>query len=96
MLLFGRLVQGFSADGKVGASTTLLAEYAPNDRRGFFGAWHLASQGIAVFVPAGAAWTITTSLTSAEVAGWGWRIPFLSLARPAHHRIIRATISAMS
>ncbi len=75
VLLFGRLVQGFSAGGEVGASTTLLAEYAPNDQRGFFGTRHLASQGIAVLVAAGAAWTITTSLTSAEVAGWGGASP---------------------
>ena len=77
IVLFGRLIQGFSAGGEVGASTTLLAEYAPKERRGFFGAWQLASQGLAVLVAAAAAWYITTSLSPADVAAWGWRVPFL-------------------
>ena len=77
VVVFGRLVQGFSAGGEVGASTTLLAEYAPDDRRGFFGAWQLASQGLAVLVSAAAAWTVSSTLPPADVAAWGWRVPFL-------------------
>ena len=77
IVVLGRLIQGFSAGGEVGASTTLLAEYAPREQRGFFGAWQLASQGLAVLVAAAAAWIINTSLAPADVAGWGWRIPFL-------------------
>ena len=57
LVLAGRLIQGFSAGGEVGASTTLLAEYAPRERRGFFGAWQLASQGLAVLAAA-AAWIV--------------------------------------
>ena len=77
IVVLGRLIQGFSAGGEVGASTTLLAEYAPNARRGFFGSWQLASQGLAVLVAAAAAWIINTALTPADVTAWGWRIPFL-------------------
>jgi len=77
IVVLGRLIQGFSAGGEVGASTTLLAEYAPKEQRGFFGSWQLASQGLAVLVAAAAAWFINTSLSPADVAGWGWRIPFL-------------------
>ena len=51
-VLAGRLLQGFSAGGEVGASTTMLAELAPRERRGFFGAWQLASQGLAVLAAA--------------------------------------------
>ena len=78
MIVAGRLIQGFSAGGEVGASTTLLAEYAPADRRGFYGAWQLASQGLAVLVAAGAAYVINTSMAPADVAAWGWRIPFVA------------------
>lgn len=77
IVVIGRLIQGFSAGGEVGASTTLLAEYAPNDRRGFFGSWQLASQGLAVLVAALAAYLINTNLTPADVADWGWRLPFI-------------------
>jgi MFS transporter, MHS family, proline/betaine transporter len=77
IVVMGRLIQGFSAGGEVGASTTLLAEYAPKERRGFFGSWQLASQGLAVLVAAAAAYVINTNLTPADVSAWGWRIPFL-------------------
>lgn len=77
IVVLGRLIQGFSAGGEVGASTTLLAEYAPKERRGFFGSWQLASQGLAVLVAAAAAYVINTNLSPADVSAWGWRIPFL-------------------
>jgi MFS transporter, MHS family, proline/betaine transporter len=77
VVVLGRLIQGFSAGGEVGASTTLLAEHAPNDQRGFYGSWQLASQGLAVLAAAGAAYALTTLLTPAEVSAWGWRVPFL-------------------
>ncbi len=77
IVVLGRLIQGFSAGGEVGASTTLLAEHAPKEERGFFGSWQLASQGLAVLAAAGAALAVTTLLTPAQVNEWGWRVPFL-------------------
>lgn len=77
IIVLGRLIQGFSAGGEVGAATTLLAEHAPADRRGFFGSWQLASQGLAVLAGAGIALTINSLLTPEQVAAWGWRVPFL-------------------
>ena len=77
IIVLGRLIQGFSAGGEVGASTTLLAEYAPPARRGFFGSWQLASQGIAVMFAAGSAFVIFNSLSPTDVSDWGWRVPFL-------------------
>ncbi len=77
VVVLGRLIQGFSAGGEVGASTTLLAEHAPREQRGFFGSWQLASQGLAVLVAAGAALTITSTLSPAQINEWGWRVPFI-------------------
>ncbi len=77
VVVLGRLIQGFSAGGEVGAATTLLAEHAPNDQRGFYGSWQLASQGLAVLAAAGTAYAVTTLLTPAEVNAWGWRVPFI-------------------
>ncbi len=77
LIVLGRLIQGFSAGGEVGASTSLLAEYAPPAERGFFGSWQLASQGAAILAAAGVALAINTLLTPAEVKEWGWRVPFL-------------------
>lgn len=77
LIVVARLLQGFSAGGEVGASTTLLAEYAPKEERGFYGSWQLASQGLAVLAAAAFAVTINTVLPAPEVKAWGWRIPFL-------------------
>lgn len=77
VVVLGRLIQGFSAGGEVGASTTLLAEYAPRAERGFFGSWQLASQGAAILFAAGIAWTINTTLPPDQVKEWGWRVPFI-------------------
>ncbi len=74
IVVLGRLIQGFSAGGEVGASTTLLAEHAPKEERGFYGSWQLASQGLAVLAAAGAALAVTTLLTPAQVTEWGWRV----------------------
>jgi MFS family permease len=77
IVVLGRLVQGFSAGGEVGASTTLLAEYAPAEQRGFYGSWQLASQGLAVLVAAAFALTVNGLLPAEDVKAWGWRVPFL-------------------
>ncbi|MGX1566699.1 MFS transporter, partial [Streptomyces sp. NPDC055509] len=37
LLIFFRLVQGFSTGGEYGGASTFIAEYAPDKRRGFFG-----------------------------------------------------------
>ncbi|MFP5478850.1 MAG: MFS transporter [Alphaproteobacteria bacterium] len=77
LVVLGRLIQGFSAGGEIGASTTLLAEHAPPAERGFFGSWQLASQGIAVMIAAALALSINTLLTPEQVQDWGWRVPFI-------------------
>ena len=77
LVVLGRLIQGFSAGGEIGASTTLLAEHAPPAERGIFGSWQLASQGIAVMIAAALALSINTLLTPEQVQDWGWRVPFI-------------------
>ncbi len=77
IVVIARLLQGFSAGGEVGASTTLLAEYAPSDQRGFYGSWQLASQGLAVLVAAFMAWLMSAIMPADQVKAWGWRVPFL-------------------
>ncbi len=77
IVVAARLLQGFSAGGEVGASTTLLAESAPPNERGFYGSWQLASQGLAVLVAAGMAWAVSNTLPPDQVKAWGWRVPFL-------------------
>src|SRR3546814_7329996 len=39
LLIVLRMVQGFSTGGEYGGAATFMAEYAPDDRRGFFGSF---------------------------------------------------------
>jgi len=81
-LLIGlRVVQGFSTGGEYGGAATFMAEYAPDHQRGRYGSF-LESGAVAGFV-AGSAVVLALEalLTPAQMADWGWRVPFL-LALP--------------
>jgi MHS family proline/betaine transporter-like MFS transporter len=77
LLLVGRVLQGFSAGGEVGGATAFLVENAPPERRGVVTSWLEASMGMANILGALAAFSVTAFLSSEQVLGWGWRIPFL-------------------
>ncbi|HTR09337.1 MAG TPA: MFS transporter [Paraburkholderia sp.] len=77
LIVFARLLQGFSAGGEVGASTTLLIEAGTPTNRGLLGSFQFASQGIGVSLGALMAGLLTTFLTTDALLAWGWRVPFL-------------------
>src|ERR1700712_2770752 len=52
LVLFGRLLQGFSAGAELGTVSVYLAEIAPPGRKGFYVSWQSASQQVAVVVAA--------------------------------------------
>lgn len=72
-----RLVQGLALGGEVGPSTTYLIEIAPPGRRGLYGSWQLASQGIASLAAGVVGIVLTLALSKEQMLAWGWRIPFL-------------------
>jgi MHS family proline/betaine transporter-like MFS transporter len=75
-IFVSRLLQGFSAGGEFGSSTAFLTEHAPA-RSGFMASWQFASQGASVLVASAFGAVLTSTLTPAQLEGWGWRIPFL-------------------
>jgi MHS family proline/betaine transporter-like MFS transporter len=77
LVVLARLIQGFSAGGEVGASTTLLVERANPANRGYMSSWQLASQGLGVFAGAALVGLLTQLLTPQAMDSWGWRVPFL-------------------
>jgi MFS family permease len=77
IVVVARLVQGFALGGEVGPTTALLIESAPPDRRGRYGAWQIASQGIAVLMAGIIGLAISLSLPPDAVTQWGWRIAIL-------------------
>jgi MHS family proline/betaine transporter-like MFS transporter len=104
LIVAGRLIQGFSAGGEVGASTIFLMESATSDTRGYLVSWQLASQGASALAGALCGVFLTHTLSPAALEGWGWRVPFLlglligpvgmyirSNLKETHHAIPRAS-----
>jgi MHS family proline/betaine transporter-like MFS transporter len=44
LIVIARLLQGFSCGGELGGATAILAETAPEGRRGLYASWQAASQ----------------------------------------------------
>lgn len=78
LIVIARLIQGFSAGGEVGASTTLLVEHATPTTRGYMASWQFASQGLGVMLGAVVVGALTFTLSSEAMQSWGWRVPFIA------------------
>jgi MFS family permease len=76
LIVLARLVQGFSAGGEVGASTTLLVEHAMPRNRGYMASWQFASQGLGILFGALVVGVLSTVLGPQGMESWGWRVPF--------------------
>jgi len=77
LLILLRMLQGFSTGGEYGGAATFMAEYAPDDRRGFYGSF--LEFGTLAGFSFGAALMLGYSLHLGDAAmhEWGWRVPFL-------------------
>jgi MHS family alpha-ketoglutarate permease-like MFS transporter len=75
-LLAARLIQGLSLGGEYGASATYMSEMAGRKHRGFWSSFQYTSliggQVAALFVLV----ILQHVLSKADLAAWGWRIPF--------------------
>ena len=76
LLVALRMVQGFSTGGEYGGAATFMAEYSPDDRRGFYGSF--LEFGTLAGFSFGALLMLGSSLLLGEEAmyDWAWRIPF--------------------
>lgn len=76
LLIVLRLLQGFGAGAELAGAMTLVAEFAPPKRRGFYTSLVLSTPpaGIAL---ATFAFFAVSSLGTEVLLGWAWRIPFL-------------------
>src|SRR5699024_3449115 len=77
ILLISRLLQGFSAGGEFGSSSSLLVESASPLRRAFAGSWQQVSAGLGVLLAAVIALVLTSSLNDEAMSSWGWRAAFV-------------------
>ncbi|MDR4533105.1 MFS transporter [Glutamicibacter sp. PS] len=77
MLVFLRILQGFSAGGEWGGAALMSVEHAPDHRRGFFGAFPQIGVPIGMILATGLLFILRISMTPEQFMSWGWRIPFL-------------------
>jgi MHS family proline/betaine transporter-like MFS transporter len=72
-----RLLQGLSVGGEYIGSMSFLVEHAPPERRAFVGSWSSFSVVLGSLLGSGIASLFLGLLSAADLAAWGWRIPFL-------------------
>lgn len=77
LIVAGRLLQGFSAGGEIGAATTLLMESAMRSERGFFVSWQFVGQGLSSMCGALFGAALFYFLSEQQLLNWGWRVPFI-------------------
>jgi MFS family permease len=77
LLMFLRILQGFSAGGEWGGAALMAVEYAPVNRRSFFGSFPQIGTPLGMILATGVLWAMTAALGKQAMAEWGWRLPFL-------------------
>ena len=77
LLILLRILQGFSAGGEWGGAALMSVEHAPDNKRGFFGAYPQIGVPSGLILATGVMLVVTNSMTEEAFLAWGWRIPFL-------------------
>lgn len=81
LLLFIRLVQGFSASGEYAGASAFLAEYAPPGKRGYLTSIVPASTAAGLLFGSVLVALMHAFMSTESLHAYGWRLPFL-LAAP--------------
>ena len=77
LLITLRVLQGIGVGGEYGGAVLLAVEYAPAERRGFFGSFaHIGVPGGLLL--ASGAFSLASLLPDEAFLGWGWRACFLA------------------
>ena len=77
LLTLLRFCQGIAIGGQWGGAMLLVTESAPNNRRGFYGAYAQAGAPVGVILANIAFISVSSLTTEEDFLSWGWRIPFL-------------------
>ena len=71
LLVICRLMQGFAAGGEWGGATAFIVEWAPQNRRGFFGSFQQASVAGGLLLGSAIAAICSTLLSGEQMESWG-------------------------
>ncbi|GIS32890.1 MAG: hypothetical protein Ct9H90mP4_08040 [Gammaproteobacteria bacterium] len=80
LLTILRFAQGLAIGGQWGGAMLLVTESAPDDKRGFYGAFAQAGAPVGVILANLAFITISAMVSDEFFNTWGWRIPFIASA----------------
>ncbi len=78
ILVAMRLLQGLALGGEYGGAATYVAEHAPPHRRGLYTSWIQTTATLGLFLSLVVIMATRASMSAADFAAWGWRIPFLA------------------
>jgi MHS family proline/betaine transporter-like MFS transporter len=76
LLVFLRLLQGFSVGGEYGGAGSFVAEYSPDERRGYMVSWLMVSTLIGFLMGSVVVTALSALISEDALSSWGWRIPF--------------------
>lgn len=76
LLVACRVIQGLGAGAEFGGSVVLVAEHAPEHRRGFYTSLPMAGVALGLMLGTGM-FSLVSLLPDEQLLSWGWRIPFL-------------------
>jgi MHS family alpha-ketoglutarate permease-like MFS transporter len=77
ILVLARIFQGLSLGGEYGASATYLSEVAGREHRGFWSSFSYVTLIGGQLTALGVLIGLQHQLSKADMAAWGWRIPFV-------------------
>lgn len=77
LLIVLRILQGFGAGAELAGAMTVVAEFAPRARRGFYTSLILTGPPVGGLL-ATLAFLAVSSLPTDVLLGWAWRVPFLA------------------
>ncbi|MEU1176049.1 MFS transporter [Streptomyces sp. NPDC005820] len=76
LLLVLRFLQGLGLGGEWGGAVLLTAEHAPAERRGLWSSFPQVGPAVGFVLANGVVLVLSATLTEAQFAAWGWRVPF--------------------
>ena len=77
LLVVLRIVQGLGVGGEWGGAALMAVEYAPENRRGYYGSWPQMGVPAGLLLANGVFFGVASFLPEEQFFTWGWRIPFL-------------------
>jgi metabolite-proton symporter len=77
-LVLLRFVQGLAIGGQWGGAMLLVTESAPENKRGYYGAFAQAGAPLGVILANLAFLAIGATMSDESFMSWGWRVPFLA------------------